>query len=427
MTCHICPTGSFSDSVNSFTCHRCPHGSYGPLEGQASCIECPAGQVQGQQGQTACLTCQAGSYNPEVGAPSCQLCSVDTFSASGASECLACPEGEVAPAGSAACSAKEQPPCPPGRFLQGTDCTPCPAGSISTNFNSAVCSACGTGHFAHEIGLSECAFCPRDTFASAEGSSHCEACPTGFTSGEGYDACIETVVEGVASSLVLAVEVTEADTPEFRDLFIFELAACLGIPILRILITAIHPGSAIVDFTILDNELADMGEATATPATGVVAELQTQFEEPASTLRAETSMLSANVDFSSPPEPARVQMSRCFIGGAEVFLSGPCPVEPPSDSGTGVVVPVLVTMVVLLVAALMLFAVRAQRKGAKLTPTHETTHSYMEDPLEVHVMPRQGGEGTAPRTGWRFIEAVGSQRGYYWNDETEESQWDKPI
>src|SRR4051794_27834342 len=68
-----CPIGTF---VSGYDCPACDFGSF-----------------SASLNQQACIMCQAGSAAASTGLSTCTMCSSGAYSATGASQCLACAAG----------------------------------------------------------------------------------------------------------------------------------------------------------------------------------------------------------------------------------------------------------------------------------------------------------------------------------------------
>ena len=95
--------------------------------------------------------------------------------------------------------------CPPGSYGDGSTCTPCPAGTVSTEGNSPSCAACPAGSLpsadqkrcivcarGHTSTANSCEACAAGTYAFGSGSPSCTSCPSGFAQLEtGKTSCVE--------------------------------------------------------------------------------------------------------------------------------------------------------------------------------------------------------------------------------------------
>ena len=135
--CSFCPSGSYSDGINSNTCHPCQAGRYTDQNAQPTC----GGR------------CSAGTYSSEVGLSAnaqCRgRCSAGTFS------------NEVGLSSNAQCKGR----CPAGTFSNevglgaGTQCKGCRTGTYSTEVGLALadkCVKCPTGYITTNPGSTKC-------------------------------------------------------------------------------------------------------------------------------------------------------------------------------------------------------------------------------------------------------------------------------
>lgn len=130
-----------------------------------------------------------------------RVCAVPTqffSSAYGKAACSPCPGALLAPPGSEACCAK-------GSYLDGQNCTACPAGTVFINppgFSAAdTCAPCPVGTWSGAIGFqglsgpnstAPCNVCPANTFAPTTGStdsSDCLPCGASLGSPAGAGVC----------------------------------------------------------------------------------------------------------------------------------------------------------------------------------------------------------------------------------------------
>ena len=240
--CTLCPAGSFGTAPNAtsqaLACKQCPLGTFSGLSGQASCVQlCPVGSygitnamLPPTSFASACAFCPAGSFSSQPAATFCSICAVGYFSdADGAGQCSACPSGTygVAPnatsqsEGCALCpvgtfsSAPGQSSCaqecPPGYYgLAVPDglptstaiaCSPCPAGSYSSQSRATACILCVAGSFSTSPGSPSCTACPPGFFGTVLGATEeaegCQVCPTASFSGSpGATSCALTCPAG---------------------------------------------------------------------------------------------------------------------------------------------------------------------------------------------------------------------------------------
>ena len=156
--CSLCPTGSFSASVNSTACTVCPTGSYNTAAGSSACTVCPAGSYV--TGNSACTVCPAGSYNAVAGSSACTTCPAGSYNAvAGSSDCTVCPAGSYV-TGSSACTV-----CPAGSYnavAGSSTCTTCPQGAYSIGSGATACNLCAAGSASAVSGASTVCTAPRN-------------------------------------------------------------------------------------------------------------------------------------------------------------------------------------------------------------------------------------------------------------------------
>ncbi len=138
-------------STSSFVCNRCPHGSYSQLYGQTYCYLCPGGYMTTGPGAQDCSTykCSNYDYTESWATPSW----ANGYNTSVNNLCVATK-------------------CKAGAYLNGTTCTPCPAGTYNPNAGATSSSACISCPSATNIYMDSA----RTTLAvgtSAKGSTSC--------------------------------------------------------------------------------------------------------------------------------------------------------------------------------------------------------------------------------------------------------------
>lgn len=108
-------------STSYFVCNRCPHGSYSTAYGQMYCTLCPGGYTTTGSGSSNCSTakCSGYEYTETWETPSWSNGSNTTVNN--------------------LCKATK---CKAGAYLNGTTCTPCPAGTYNPNAGATSSSAC---------------------------------------------------------------------------------------------------------------------------------------------------------------------------------------------------------------------------------------------------------------------------------------------
>ena len=136
MSCTICTAGFFS-AASASTCSACSAGYHQPLAGQSSCPSpCNSGTYQPSGGQGGCVTSDIGYYVAADGAAhTAQVaCSSGTYSAAGASSCVACSVSYYQPSSrqgsclaqcaAGQCTSKDGTNCNSG--TGSTSCATCP-------------------------------------------------------------------------------------------------------------------------------------------------------------------------------------------------------------------------------------------------------------------------------------------------------------
>ena len=230
--CHSCAKGKYSSSDHK-TCVDCPAGKYGPREGSSYCLSCPMGKVSKTTGETelsTCTECTLGKYTSsdrsyckacplgkfsKPGASRCQDCGAGTYGSfwsrthtyycancikntynpntgsTSSSACLACPDKQLAPPGSSACSF-----CPGGkyfheevlnRYFSKFTCESCPKGKYGAE---SVCTPCAAGKYAAAAEAASCDRCDGGKSTnSATGATSCSGCAAGRSAGAGDSSC----------------------------------------------------------------------------------------------------------------------------------------------------------------------------------------------------------------------------------------------
>merc|ERR1712072_1020626 len=163
---------------------------YVEADAEPSCSPCDAGFTSPGGQATSCVgdpsstapTCDAGQF---FDGSECTDCAANTFqpgNGSTATQCQQCEDGTVAGTGSASCVPFE---CPPGRFVQGNTCAPCPLGTFQPDTGTATeCQQCPPGETTDGVGSSACVpdvqnptcstfDCPVSGFASKDPGTVC--------------------------------------------------------------------------------------------------------------------------------------------------------------------------------------------------------------------------------------------------------------
>jgi len=181
-TLYVIDTGSHRISKIGLTCAT----GYQPSNGD--CVSCPAG-TYGTDGST-CTPCAAGttSVAGATSATACTPCAAGKFSAAGAS-CTDCPQNATCPTKtdftcnpgyekSVSGLTCQQLTCAPGKYVNGSICTDCEAGttSVAGATSASACTACQPGTYS-AAGASSCTTCP----ANATCTSTDFTCNPGYT------------------------------------------------------------------------------------------------------------------------------------------------------------------------------------------------------------------------------------------------------
>jgi len=164
---------------------ECPAGKVTSVPGAKTaddCVACPKGTFA-EAGSSACTDCPAGTYRDTKGGEQesdCDACEAGKFSdikrAVAESTCLECLAGTFAAAGDTVCTL-----CDAGKFSEvvGVDAD-----------DADDCQGCSAGTYAHE-GSSSCTECVAGTVSGDE-AGDCEACEEGtYQSAAGASVCIE--------------------------------------------------------------------------------------------------------------------------------------------------------------------------------------------------------------------------------------------
>lgn len=166
---HYCPGGSIAGDANP-----CPAGTYGASEGldDSACTGacpaghyCPAGTVdyepnkcveghwggEGQSIATCAGKCEPGYNCPEgSGSPTAAVCGEGFYCPFSSTTPIAIPDGFYGIGGSSADTRSDVLPCERGHYCVGGERTPCPAGSYSSQLESASsddCKPCVGGYY----------------------------------------------------------------------------------------------------------------------------------------------------------------------------------------------------------------------------------------------------------------------------------------
>ena len=156
-----CPSGSYALLAPStqllVRCVPCDVDTYAVDGAQAvdGCTPCPIGRgTRGRTGATSAdnCTCTVGVANATS---ACAGCAANHFYDLLAKQCLACPDGQGAPANTVGFYGCQ---CLPGTYATGATCSPCPLGSFSHSIG-LVCTQCPPGCTTDAVGQTTLAAC----------------------------------------------------------------------------------------------------------------------------------------------------------------------------------------------------------------------------------------------------------------------------
>jgi hypothetical protein len=188
--CAFCPTGYFSNAIDSALCTKCQPGYYQSKKRQQFCPPCDPGTYNGTTGAIVCSDCNPGKYSG-IASRACKFCEAGKYAnevfgnVSGSNTtstivrdteyCTDCVIGQYRPVGDVGDSAKFS-----------SKCSECEDGKIQTEVGQAVCVACPPSHYRptdgeiltvggvlYEAGLN---------FSS----NQCIDCPEGFYCSDGF-------------------------------------------------------------------------------------------------------------------------------------------------------------------------------------------------------------------------------------------------
>ena len=168
------PIVSASSGVGFVCVQTCKPG-YVFSQSTGKCQACPPGLFSAG-GNQPCVPCASlvGDPNswpdPKHG---CQVCGSRAMVGSSGTACKPCSTGQYVPAGHSACRYCEQT----GYYLPERGpavCVPCPLGTYIVSSGSSV----------------TCTLCPKNTFTSVGGASQCTPCPAGSVSNSNYSGCV---------------------------------------------------------------------------------------------------------------------------------------------------------------------------------------------------------------------------------------------
>jgi hypothetical protein len=157
----FCPSGRYRSEVLSSV--------QGGTAAKPECIMCPAGQFA-EAGSKKCSACQPGKYQ----------------NYRGVAKCYGCPLGKHQPLEGKRMCADIGTTCAAGEFSTsrklGPNCQYCPYGKFQPSFlrMNPTCKFCGIGEFQSFEGQSQCCRCPGGKFQSRPGERSCHLCPAGY-------------------------------------------------------------------------------------------------------------------------------------------------------------------------------------------------------------------------------------------------------
>ncbi len=189
--CKLCSKGTYADTEGLSECKQCAAGYYTAkmynavwmptISGATACLACPEGQTS-EAGNNECVKCNVGTCasktgtscagNGSNGARSCMLCPTGLFQDSeGKSSCNKCPEGT--------CASRDGSSCAGENSKGATSCINCPDGQYQDALSQAVCKPCtgeGRGVLYTDNKPTACGKCPAGTYGV---NGVCEKCPKG--------------------------------------------------------------------------------------------------------------------------------------------------------------------------------------------------------------------------------------------------------
>ena len=150
-SCTPCSTGTFNQHYGASRCWSCPVGKYNPTAGASLCLACGVGSYGDTAGSSVCSGCAVGTYSGVTGASSssvCTLCGAGTYAGvTGRSVCTKCPIA-TSTLTVGATTINLCLPCTAGTYtaIMGTSvCTNCPVNSWSAS-GASICLA-NTGYY----------------------------------------------------------------------------------------------------------------------------------------------------------------------------------------------------------------------------------------------------------------------------------------
>lgn len=144
--CGTCSPGQYQDQDPGLDCIPCPPGTGstdadedfffggGGYTSVEECLKCPPGTYSRLRfGIRDCLTCPDGLIAPNEGTEECIECPPGFIAADGAIRCVKIDDGS------------SDITCPAGTEKNGTECIPCPTGTVNTNNSETECTLCRNG------------------------------------------------------------------------------------------------------------------------------------------------------------------------------------------------------------------------------------------------------------------------------------------
>lgn len=218
-SCHVCPSGSYSDRPLLAACkvaefgHRAsggsdhtaaPKGSF-VSEDKTGFVSCPDKRTTtGVGAGDSAVDCKPapGYYGPDDGVSAVTVCPANSYCPLGSIGPTSCmphgssPEGSSSIDNCTCTSPRFKTPqntcvgCPVGSYFQGEscgECTPCTPGfeidracGGTEGDDDQTCSRCPRGSFSTELNTETCDLCPAGTYQDALGKTKCKDCQRGY-------------------------------------------------------------------------------------------------------------------------------------------------------------------------------------------------------------------------------------------------------
>lgn len=160
-TCDNCALGLSSAAARASSCFACGVGKYGISAGKP-CADCEPGTYASTTQLTVCEMCHGGRFAALYGMDNCTDCSAGGYATKlrGSFDCMSCPQGQIATAGS----------------LSSVSCQQCPAGTYADSFSFAQkCLPCAQGRHSPSDGSTTCASC--EVFTDVQRALFPKMCP----------------------------------------------------------------------------------------------------------------------------------------------------------------------------------------------------------------------------------------------------------